>query len=201
MPKTTRTFIAVALPTASGAKLTRLQALLEPQVPAARWTRTEPFHLTLAFLGDVHDTDLHKICKAVALAAAPFPHFELLLECIGAFPSAGRPRVLWAGLTAEDKSPLFPLQRAIVKQVTAVGYRPEDARFTPHVTLGRIKSDRRGPQPPDLTAILKPYQAWSGGTLSVDEVVTFASTLTPDGPVYAPLARAALAGEKNTSSP
>ena len=50
----------------SGAKLTRLQTLLEPQVPAARWTRTEPFHLTLAFLGDVHDTDLHKVCKAVA---------------------------------------------------------------------------------------------------------------------------------------
>ena len=201
MPKTTRTFIALALPAALGAKLTRLQALLEPQVPTARWTRTEPLHLTLAFLGDVDDTDLHKVCKAVGMATAPFPPFELQLESVGAFPSASRPRVLWAGLTAENDSPLFPLQRAIVKQVAAVGYRPDDARFTPHVTLGRIKSDRRGPQPPDLTAILEPYQTWSGGAFAVTEVVTFASTLTPEGPVYAPLARAALAGEKNASPP
>jgi 2'-5' RNA ligase len=201
MPKTTRTFVALALPATSGAKLTRLQSLLEPQVPAARWTRTEPFHLTLAFLGDVDDTDLHKVCKAVAQAAAPFPQFELQVESIGAFPSATRPRVLWAGLTAANDSPLFPLQRAIVRQMTAVGYRPDDARFTPHVTLGRIKSDRRGPQPPDLTSILEPYQTWSGGTFAVTEVVTFASTLTPEGPVYAPLARAALAGGKNAPSP
>jgi 2'-5' RNA ligase len=194
-------FIALALPAASGAKLSRLQTLLEPQVPAARWTRIDPFHLTLAFLGDVDDTDLHKVCKAVALAAAPFPQFELQLQHVGAFPNATRPRVLWAGLTAADDSPLFPLQRAIVRHVTAVGYRPDDARFTPHVTLGRIKSDRRGPQPPDLTAILEPYQTWSGGPFAVTEVITFASTLTPEGPVYAPLARAPLTAEKNATSP
>ena len=82
--------------------------------------------------------------------------------------------------------------------MTAVGYRPEDLRFTPHVTLGRIKSDRRGQQPLDLTAILEPYQTWSGGTFSVNEVVTFASTLTPDGPAYAQLARAPLCREKNS---
>ena len=73
MARTTRTFIALAVPSALGEKLTRLQGLLAPKVPAARWSSSPPFHMTLAFLGDVHDTDLHKVCKAVAEASLLFP--------------------------------------------------------------------------------------------------------------------------------
>ena len=83
---------------------------------------------------------------------------------MGAFPNPARPRVLWAGLTAADLLPLFELQKAIVNGVTDAGYRPDDQRFTPHVTLGRIRSDRRGQDPLDLTTILQPYLTWSAGT-------------------------------------
>jgi 2'-5' RNA ligase len=196
MPKSTRTFVAIAIPPPLGERLTRLQELLAPAIPSARWSSSQPFHMTLAFLGDVPDSDLNPVCLAVAQASSPFAAFELRLEGVGAFPSPARPRVIWAGLTAPDDSPLFDVQKSIVRSLTRVGYRPDDQRFTPHATLGRIRQDRHGPRPADVSPTLDPYRNWSGGTFNVSEVITFGSTLTSQGPIYAPLARAPLAGKK-----
>ena len=52
MPKTTRTFVAIVIPGPQGEKLTRLQQQLAPTIPAARFSTSPPFHLTLAFLGE-----------------------------------------------------------------------------------------------------------------------------------------------------
>ena len=89
----------------------------------------------------------------------------------------------------------------MTKAAAGVGYRSDDQRFHPHITLGRIKSDRRGPGPPDLTKTLERYRTWTGGSLTVREVVTFGSTLTPEGPVYTPLAKSPLARRKTDVSP
>jgi 2'-5' RNA ligase len=196
MPETTRTFVAVEIPAPQGEKLTRLQQQLAPRIPTARMTSSPPFHLTLAFLGDVPDTDLNLVCRAVAEACGLFSSFELWLEGVGAFPSPTRPRVIWAGLVGADGSPLAELHQTIARALKKVGYRPDD-KFSPHVTLGRIRQDRRGGRSPDLTAIFQPFQNWSGGTFRVSEIVTFSSTLTPEGPIYAPLGRAPLGGQKN----
>jgi 2'-5' RNA ligase len=184
-----------------GDKLTRLQELLGSKISSVRWSSSLPFHVTLAFLGDVPDNDLNQVCKGVAEASLPFSCFELCLEGVGVFPSPARPRVLWAGLTATEMTPLADLQKAIVKKVTAIGYRPDDQRFTPHVTLGRIRSDHRGKVSPDLTSILQDHITWSAGTFVVREVVTFASTLTREGLAYAQLARASFAGKKTAPPP
>jgi 2'-5' RNA ligase len=194
MPKTTRTFIAVQVPESLGQKLARLQTLLAPELPGVRWTTTLPFHLTLAFLGDVADTDLNDICRATAAAAVTAEAFELRLQALGAFPTAARPRVVWVGATGPGLAPLAAVQKEVVQAVRAVGYPPDDNRFHPHVTLGRIKPGRRPAF--DLTAQIKHYQTWSAGSFTVKEAVVFASTLSPDGPTYAPLGRAPLEGRK-----
>ncbi len=59
---------------------------------------------------------------------------------------------------------------------------------------GASKSGR-GPAP-DLTPLLNHYRTWAAGSFTASECVTFASTLTPDGPAYAPLGRAPLGGRK-----
>jgi 2'-5' RNA ligase len=196
MPRTTRTFVAIAIPAPLGEKLTRLQARLSSGIPDVRWTSILPFHATLSFLGDVADTELNRVCTAVDAAVVPFEPFEVSVEGVGAFPSPSRPRVIWAGLRVPDGSPLFELQRAIVRVLSRIGHRPEDQRFTPHTTLGRIKSERRGIRPRDLTKLLEPCQSWSAGRFTVTDVTTFASALTPEGPDYVPLARALLSGKK-----
>ena len=196
MREMTRTFIAIPIPEPIGLKIGRKQAELTPELPGYRWTVSSPFHLTLAFLGDVKNRDLHELCRAVTTAAEPFGRIELRLEGLGAFPSPQKPRVVWAGVTAPDLNPLFDLRKAIVQAATQAGYRPDDPRFHPHITLGRIKSDR-GPAC-DLTEIIAREQTWSAGSFTAVEVVTYASTLDPKGPSYAPLGHARLAGKKTT---
>ena len=63
MPECTRVFIAIAIPEPLERELARLQAELAPAVPACRWTSALPFHMTLAFLGDVPNSELSAICQ------------------------------------------------------------------------------------------------------------------------------------------
>jgi RNA 2',3'-cyclic 3'-phosphodiesterase len=194
MRETTRTFIAIPIPDAVGQKLSRWQQDLAPEIPGCRWVESQPLHITLAFLGDVSNRDLNDLCLAVAAAVEPFDRIELRVERLGAFPSPGRPRVVWAGVTAKDLGPLLALQEAVVRAATQAGYRPDDPRFHPHVTLGRLKSER-GVRC-DLTELILRQQVESAGTFPVVEVVTYASTLEPRGASYAPLNRARLKGKK-----
>ncbi len=106
--------------------------------------------------------------------------------------------MVWAGITSDDLGPLGELRTAVVRAATRSGYRPDDPRFHPHVTLGRIRSDRE--RPCDLTEIVRREQARSAGTFPVVEVVTYASTLGPKGATYAPLSRARLEGKKGDGS-
>jgi 2'-5' RNA ligase len=194
MASTTRTFIAVAVPDPLGQKLTRLQTLLAPDLSDTRWATTPPFHITLAFLGDVEQGDLNDVCRATVAAVSALQPFDLRLEGLGTFPDPIRPRVVWVGATDAGLAPLESMQKEVVKAVRSVGYPPQDDRFHPHVTLGRLKPGRR--PSPDMTPLLKHYRLWAAGSFTIEEAIVFASTSTPDGPVYAPLVRAPLRGRK-----
>ncbi len=193
MPRTTRTFVALSIPADRAAKLARLQGLIAPEFPPARWVEPGQFHITLAFLGEVEDVDLLPICRTCSAVAARAAPFELRLEALGVFPDADRPRVAWVGLTGPGLEPLAALQRDVATSLAAIGHPPEDDRFHPHVTLGRLKVARDAPV--DVGPILRHYRTWSPGSIDVAELITFGSTLTPEGPSYAPLAQATLGGE------
>lgn len=190
MPRTTRTFIALPLPDPVRAKLARLRQALAPEVPSARWVGPDEYHLTLAFLGDVDEIDLNAVCTAASESVRGIPRFDLEVRGLGAFPDPARPRVLWAGVVG-DLGALEATRKAVADAATRAGYRPADERFHPHVTLAHLKAGR-GPAT-DLGPILLHYRRWNGGSFAAESVVTYASTLTPDGPIYAPLGRAPLA--------
>jgi len=196
MAQTTRTFIAIPVIDAIGDRLTRLQGRLAPQAPSIRWAVTPPLHLTLAFLGDIPYVDLNAICGATVKAARSVRRFELTVIGLGAFPNLERPRVLWAGLEGDGLAPLAELHKAVVKALDEVGCVPEDQRFSPHITLGRVKPGRNQAKPDNLAAVIERHRQWSAGSFTVGEVVAFSSTVTPEGPAYAPLARAPLASTR-----
>ena len=60
MASTSRIFIGFTIPEVQRTRLGRLQGLIAPDIPNARWVTPEMFHVTLAFLGDVPDTDLKR---------------------------------------------------------------------------------------------------------------------------------------------
>jgi RNA 2',3'-cyclic 3'-phosphodiesterase len=199
MSDTTRTFFAIEIPEPLGEELNRLQKTLAPELPGCRWARDNiPFHMTMAFLGDVRDLDLGRLHELVASSMGRFEPCELRFEGLGAFPSSARPRVLWAGISARKAALLDEIQRAVAGAAARAGYRADD-RFHPHVTLGRFKPGRRSPC--DASAVVERYRSWSCGEFTAFEVVGFASRLTAEGPSYEPLSRARLEGEKSKSLP
>lgn len=202
MPDTTRTFIAIAVPETLNLRLTRLQQQLSGELTGVRWSATPPFHVTLAFLGEVDHTDLLPVCRAVEEAAAAFSPFSLKLDGIGAFPDPTKPRVIWTGISGPGVEPLSELQRALAKAVAGVNYATDNKPFHPHVTLGRVDSGRgrgriksEGP-PPDMSRLVSHYRTWHAGPFPVTQLVTYSSTTNRDGPSYAALGRASLASKK-----
>ena len=69
-------------------------------------------------------------------------------------------------------------------------YRREERQYTPHVTLGRVKSD----SPADaLAAVLAKKANWNAGSeVEVQEVLVMSSQLTRKGPEYTVLSRGKL---------
>lgn len=197
MSKTTRTFIAVDVPAPLKKRLRGLQERLASQAPGIRWIDPALCHLTLAFLGDVPDADLAAISQAFAGAVQRIEPFALTLAGLGAFPSASRPRVVWTGLAGDQLDRLQTLHQAVVRALKNAERPPADDRFSPHVTIGRLKPT--GGPLPDLTALLARHESWSGGEFPISEIVTFASVRTSNGQAYQPLSRAPLGSAAESS--
>jgi 2'-5' RNA ligase len=194
MSDTTRTFIAVAVPATLEARLAHLQSRLASLAPEARWTTARPWHVTLAFLGDVPHSELTAVCRAAAETASQFAPFELVLQGVGAFPDEQRPRVVWAGVSGAGVEALLRVQTDLSVALATLNYPAESHPFRPHVTLGRL-SPRRG-RSRDLSGPLRGLRDWAAGPFRVEEVVTFASSTTDGGLAYTPLARAHLPARK-----
>ena len=185
----TRTFIGIEIGDAIRAKAAALQKELAMAGAEVKWASPESMHITLVFLGDVDDRELHAVCKAVAEAAAGEAPFTLRVAGVGAFPNSRRPKILWAGI-AEGAEPLQRLHAALEEKMLALGcYRKEERDYTPHLTLGRAKGDSNTFA---LAAELPKRVAWEGGTAPVAEVLVYSSRMERDGPVYTVIGRAAL---------
>jgi 2'-5' RNA ligase len=188
----TRTFIGIDIGAAIRASATALQKELAKTGAEVKWATPESMHVTLLFLGEVDDRDLHAVCKAVTEVAASEPAFTLRVSGVGAFPTPRRPKILWAGITA-GAEPLQRLNAALEERMLALGcYRKEERGYTPHLTLGRVKGDSDSFA---LAAELPKRLAWEAGHFAVDEVLVFSSEMERDGPVYTVLGRAPLTGK------
>ena len=99
---------------------------------------------------------------------------------VGAFPTPRRPKILWAGIT-DGAEPLQRLYAALETQMLDLGcYRKEERGYTPHLTLGRVKSEADG-----FTLAPELRSGWPGTAAerSVEEVLVFGSELDRAGPV------------------
>ncbi|MCI0700248.1 MAG: RNA 2',3'-cyclic phosphodiesterase [Planctomycetia bacterium] len=188
----TRTFIAVAISEDIRASTVALQKELAKTGSTVKWVEAENLHVSLLFLGEVDDRELHAVCKAVREVAAGEPPFALRVSGVGAFPNARRPKVVWAGVT-EGAEELQRLYLALEEKLLDLGcYRKEERGYTPHLTLGRVKDAEDGFA---LATELTKRMNWTGGRTMVEEVLIFSSGLQRDGPVYTVLGRAALGGK------
>ncbi len=136
-----RAFVAVDLPEdveqAMGAAV---HSLRDARIEGLRAVRPEGVHLTLKFLGDVPESRVDEIGRAVSQAVAGHRQFEVSTGTFGAFPNTRRPQVLWVGIQGRLE-PLMGLQAGVDAALGALGFPTETRPFHPHLTLARL--DRR----------------------------------------------------------
>jgi 2'-5' RNA ligase len=191
MPRT-RTFIAVEINADIRANAVALQQALAKSGAEVKWVEPDNLHVSLLFLGEVDDRELHSVCRAVKEAAATEPPFPLRVSGVGAFPTPRRPKILWAGIT-DGAEALKRLYDKLEAKLLDLGcYRKEERGFTPHLTLGRVKGEADAFT---LAAELPKRLAWDGGRTVVEEVLVFSSVLQKNGPEYTVLGRGELAGK------
>jgi 2'-5' RNA ligase len=185
----TRTFIGIDISETTRASAAALQNELAKTGAEVKWATPESMHITLLFLGDVDDRELHAICKAVKEVAASEPAFALRVAGVGAFPTPRRPKILWCGIT-DGAEPLQRLNAVLEEQMLEVGcYRKEERGYTPHLTLGRVRGDSDSFT---LATEIPNRLTWDGGSTTVEEVLVYSSEMNRDGPVYTVIGRAPL---------
>ena len=172
----------------------RLHEELERRAPGlrVRWVSPEHIHATLKFVGEVDEAAVDYISEALAEIVKPLFPFQLESVGIGAFPSADKPRILWSGVDAKGAEVLTLLHQLISRELHGLERAPDALPYSPHVTLGRVKSER----PHDLTGLLERYGRQQFGTSIIKDVALFRSELRPSGPRYSVVRRFPLGSKR-----
>jgi 2'-5' RNA ligase len=184
-----RTFIGVDIGKSIRDRAVALQKSLAEASSEVKWVEPENLHVTLLFLGEVDDRTIPDVCRVVAEETAKHPRFPMTIEKAGCFPHPRRPRILWVGV-GEGSEQLRALHDGLEPPLLDLGcYRREERKYSPHITLGRVRSERPADR---LAAALAQQAAWRGGQIEVKELLVMSSELTPKGPIYTVLSRASL---------
>jgi RNA 2',3'-cyclic 3'-phosphodiesterase len=154
--------------------------------PVLRMVSPESLHITLAFLGYRPEKEIERLAAIIAGLEAPAASIALG-DPVGK-PSGKRPRLFALPV---DSPGTVALQGELAEGLVAVGlYEPEARPFWPHVTVARVRAERRGSKRPGRverppaklpSRLLRP-------ALGV-RVRLYGSELNPTGARYTPLAQ------------
>ena len=126
-----RLFTAIEVPPDIALHLSMLRGGL----PGARWIDPENYHITLRFIGDIDCRTADEVAESLSrVERAPF---ELRLRGLDAF-GGNKPHCLFAGIDAGPA--LTELQGEQERRMQRIGLKAEGRRYTPHVTLARLRN-------------------------------------------------------------
>ena len=185
-----RAFLAIDLPESYLAGLTAVQDYLKKSGADVRWTKVSSIHLTLKFFGDISEDQVETITAAASAITGATPAFSLKGQGAGTFPSPKSPRVIWLGLSGETEI-LASLVQDLEQALAPLGFPPEKRKFTPHLTLGRVRSSQGREA---LGRFLQSVPLPDFTDFQVEHLVLYRSTLRPQGALYTPLQKIALGG-------
>jgi len=178
---TIRAFIAIDLADSVRQKIGELQEELKRDREKISWPKPENIHLTLKFLGDTDEAKVDDIADRIIRIAKDYQSFTVSVSGLGVFPNYRRPRVLWVGMSNPPAS-LIEIAERIAAALAEIGFPKEDRRFSPHLTIGRVKAALSSRFIEKLKS-----RAFDGGGFAVNDIFVIKSDLRPAGAVYTKL--------------
>ncbi|NNM35854.1 MAG: RNA 2',3'-cyclic phosphodiesterase [Nitrosopumilus sp.] len=145
----------------------------------ARPIKSQNFHFTLQFLGEVSQDSVEKIRDA--LQSVEFSSFDIMLKGVGVFPKPNFPRIIWIGTDEKGGETLVDLSKKVVKVLEPLGFI-QDKPFKPHITVFRIKK-KIG----DISEELESKKMINFGIQKISNIKLKKSELTSSGPIYTDL--------------
>jgi 2'-5' RNA ligase len=188
-----RAFISVDIERNEGVE--SLQAGLRKTGANLKLVDLNNIHLTLKFLGNTDEALVPKIKNIMEEGVANMAPFELELRGVGAFPNVNRMQVLWVG--TRNAEGLGDLASYLQDELDQLGFKKEKRRFSPHITLARVRSGRNLDA---VRAVLGEYTEERFGVQTIDRIRLKKSDLRPSGPIYTVVEEAHF-GKTNSDSP
>lgn len=150
-------------------------SMLRGGLPGARWIDHENYHITLRFIGDVDDDVAHE--AAAALDQVKRRAFDLHFEGVDAF-GGRRPRAVFASVALSQE--LLELQAEQERLMQRIGLEPEGRKYTPHVTLARLRESSSR----DVANYLATRGLFRTPSFRVSRFVLFSSRASTGGGPY-----------------
>jgi 2'-5' RNA ligase len=166
-----RLFTGLEIPKAVGESL----SLLRGGLPGARWIDPENYHVTLRFIGDVDDDIAQEI--AWLLGKVRRKDFELRLDGLQSF-GGRKPRAVIAAVAPSQS--VMELQAEHERLLRRVGLDPEARKYTPHVTLARLRDSSSR----DVADYLSTRAALFSSSFRVSRFVLFSARASVGGGPY-----------------
>ena len=166
-----RLFAGLEIPAEIGQSLSNLRGGL----PGARWIDPENYHVTLRFIGDIDGMSANEI--ASMLFRVNRKPFEVKVQGLQSF-GGRKPRAVVASV--EPCRPLIELQAELERLMQRLGLEPEGRKFTPHVTLARL----RDASSRDVAEYLSSRGPLFGSSFRVSRFVLFSARASVGGGPY-----------------
>jgi 2'-5' RNA ligase len=139
----------------------------------------ENLHLTLKFLGKTPEDLITGIGESLSKMSLSYKPFCIKIWGVGVFPNKKYARIIWVGI--EDSDLLENLQRDIENAMELSGYPKEGRGFHPHLTIGRVRSQK------GMAYLIREIDTWQSkdfGSLEITNIKLMRSDLKPTGAQY-----------------
>jgi 2'-5' RNA ligase len=156
-----RIFIAINLPLKIKQKLSVIQKKLK-KLPV-RWTKIENLHITLCFLGDLHDEQIKEVCNICKRIGERCKKFEIQFTSL----HSEKGRMIW--IEGKRNPAMEQLQKELSEKLGLEISRS----FRPHITLARARN--RG---------VPHFSKEISFEIQVESIEVMKSELRPEGPKY-----------------
>ena len=178
-----RSFIAIEISEKTKKNIGKIISTLSGADADVKWVRPVNLHITLKFLGDVDECDVPEMCNVIKEAVVDVEPFDLVIDGLSAFPNVKSPKVVFVNITDQSET-LSTLYERVEELLSYLGIKRESRKFTPHLTIGRVRSKKNLDT---LSNLIETNRESFAGDVLVESIDLMMSELLPDGPEYSKL--------------